>query len=735
MDSSRTHRRVPPAQNSTAQAIQNTYAPGAYDEVVNADMDPPWDSMATDYNHFGQNGYGSLMGYPNLQNPAAYAMPAQIGRPESPSTTMVRRNQQQQLARARAGQLREYDGVQGNDAHDVTAETEEEALARARKVKDEAQAQRKSLVPFVQKLLSFLQTSEWIQLIHWTKDGKAFVITDDEAFAKDVIPRMFKHNNYPSFVRQLNMYGFHKRVGLDEGSFHANEHGVRMPHTYEHKYFQRDKPELAWLISKPPPKSMTTGKRDTKRKRLATDADVDASEDDVEDGMPKDDNISIPRSEIVGMRKDLSEYRQSSQTISMVIAELRENKNLNKALSQRVLHLEEQNRKQAHVLNSILQFLQLYAKKDTAPNLTQTQGYGPISPRQNNSTMPGQVVNLEDMNIADIGAALMRANPGASAGARGRRPFALLPPPEATNDFGIGSVPASADAATSSHFQNAPANNANNANSLFGNPDGIAAFNNITAAPSPPSPQTVVDSTSPSMRPSSPLTMNGSTPRVPSDPPRPSQPMTTAAHPSTATSERTSVSSRSTQQPQQARNQIQQTQEQRQPAQPIASTASRASPPANLPFRAPSPLFELGNLPPTEQFTQLSSHLDNQDERVRHLLSRVGSYSPGGRLNGIQGWEGGGTTPTSASGANPAVDDDLSRWLVDGHGPDGADYFGSGIGDVGIGDHGKELEMDFDLSAMDTGDGEELFGDVDGEGGKVVGSVESSVNSPADAAV
>mmetsp|Transcript_4 Transcript_4/g.5 ORF Transcript_4/g.5 Transcript_4/m.5 type:complete len:95 (+) Transcript_4:177-461(+) len=42
----------------------------------------------------------------------------------------------------------------------------------------------------------------------FSHDGTSFEIYDQSVFASKYLPQYFKHSNYGSFVRQLNLYGF-----------------------------------------------------------------------------------------------------------------------------------------------------------------------------------------------------------------------------------------------------------------------------------------------------------------------------------------------------------------------------------------------------------------------------------------------------------------------------------------------------------------------------------------------
>ena len=37
------------------------------------------------------------------------------------------------------------------------------------------------------------------------QEGNSFLVLDEQHFAKEILPKFFKHNNMASFIRQLNM--------------------------------------------------------------------------------------------------------------------------------------------------------------------------------------------------------------------------------------------------------------------------------------------------------------------------------------------------------------------------------------------------------------------------------------------------------------------------------------------------------------------------------------------------
>ena len=69
---------------------------------------------------------------------------------------------------------------------------------------------------FIKKLYKILNSGTHNEVISWSPDEACFAIKDIHSFSESILPQYFKHKNISSFIRQLNMYGFHK---AKEGSY------------------------------------------------------------------------------------------------------------------------------------------------------------------------------------------------------------------------------------------------------------------------------------------------------------------------------------------------------------------------------------------------------------------------------------------------------------------------------------------------------------------------------------
>ncbi|OMO96500.1 Heat shock factor (HSF)-type, DNA-binding protein [Corchorus olitorius] len=78
-----------------------------------------------------------------------------------------------------------------------------------------AAANGNTVPPFLSKTYDMVDDPSTNSVVSWSSGNNSFVVWKVPEFARDLLPKYFKHNNFSSFVRQLNTYALGVISGLD----------------------------------------------------------------------------------------------------------------------------------------------------------------------------------------------------------------------------------------------------------------------------------------------------------------------------------------------------------------------------------------------------------------------------------------------------------------------------------------------------------------------------------------
>ncbi|XP_006457722.1 hypothetical protein AGABI2DRAFT_176339 [Agaricus bisporus var. bisporus H97] len=187
-------------------------------------------------------------------------------------------------------------------------------------------------------------------LICWSDAGDSFFVLDHERFAREVLGHWFKHQRFSSFVRQLNMYGFHKIPHLQQGVLRSDSDTEYW--NFSHPNFRRDQPDLLCLIQRK--KQSTAAPQDG----VVNLRDPNTPTSNVPDAPSSPSpTLSLTQGQLLDMHsilQGIAAIKRHQTTISSELTELKQN---NQLLYSESLVARNKLQKQQELIDRILKFL------------------------------------------------------------------------------------------------------------------------------------------------------------------------------------------------------------------------------------------------------------------------------------------------------------------------------------------------------------------------------------------
>ncbi|XP_066155416.1 heat shock factor protein-like isoform X2 [Euwallacea fornicatus] len=193
---------------------------------------------------------------------------------------------------------------------------------------------------FLGKLWKMVNDPNTDHLICWNEAGNTFSIQNQTQFWYELLPLYYKHNNMSSFVRQLNLYGFHKITNNILGNpsvVCTRPDKDDQTYQFYHPCFQKGKPEKLCEI---------------KRKAKIS--------------KPHEEPGVVSTDDLTKVLTDVKQLRGRQTSVDSQLSAMRQE---NAVLWRELAILRQKHVKQQQIVNKLIQFLATLVTPATTPRV------------------------------------------------------------------------------------------------------------------------------------------------------------------------------------------------------------------------------------------------------------------------------------------------------------------------------------------------------------------------------
>jgi heat shock transcription factor 1 len=212
------------------------------------------------------------------------------------------------------------------------------------------QPSQTAITAFLAKLWALVNDPSCDDLIAWDPSGGSFHVYDQSRFAREILPRYFKHNNFASFIRQLNMYGFRKISTIEHGSLKNERDDIE----FAHPSFIRGHDTLLELIKRRAPDNQQKINLPLTKSELPSLTTISSSSSDA---LVSTNCVDTKPSRSMELSHLLDDVRNLQTKQTSLTDKLFHMQDENQALWREMSILKQKHSKQQQIVSKLMEFL------------------------------------------------------------------------------------------------------------------------------------------------------------------------------------------------------------------------------------------------------------------------------------------------------------------------------------------------------------------------------------------